>query len=87
MSVKASILYTNQDTCMCIRLGQFRWVPCSTRFQIENWNRGSTLLKNRVAASVGSGSESFKYPIPRATAPVKYPIPKAVSRTRLRQNA
>ena len=36
------------------RLGRFQRVPDSTRFQIENWNRGSTLLKNRVPASVGS---------------------------------
>ena len=43
--------------------GRFRRVPDSTWFQIENRNRGSTLLKNRVPASVGSGTEHFKYPI------------------------
>ena len=59
------------------RLGRFRWVLDSTWFQIENRNLGSALLKNRVPASVGSGADSFKYPIPRAAAPVKYPIPRA----------
>ena len=71
------------------RLGRFRRFPGSTRFQIENRNHSSTLLKNRVPASVGSGtmgSGTETIPFPRAAAPVKYRIPKAGSRSRLRQN-
>ena len=48
----------------------------SNRFQIENRNCGSTLLKNQVPASVGSGTETFKYLILKDVALVKYPIPK-----------
>ena len=60
-----------------VGLGGSGGYPIPPRFQIENRNRGSTLLKNRVPASVGSGAERFKYPIPRAAAPVKYPLPRA----------
>ena len=59
-----------------IRLGRFWRVPGSNRFQIENRNCGSTLLKNQVPASVGSGTETFKYLILKDVALVKYPIPK-----------
>ena len=59
--------------------GGYLMVPDSTRFQTENRNRGSTLLKNRVSASVGSGAECFKYRNPRAAAPVRYLIPKATA--------
>ena len=52
------------------RLGQFCRFPGSTRFQIENRNRGSTLLKNRVPASVGSRTDT-RFPKP---APAKYPV-------------
>ena len=44
--------------------------PSSTRFQIENRNRGSTLLKNRVPAIVGSGTET-RFPKPPSS---KYPV-------------
>ena len=57
---------------MGIRLGRFRRVPDSTWFQIENRNRGSTLLTKRVPASLSSGADSFKYLIPRAEALVKF---------------
>ena len=59
------------------RLGRF---PGSTRFTIENQKCGSTLLKNRVLAStcIGSRTETFKYPIPKAglsePVPAKYPV-------------
>ena len=52
---------------MYIRLGRFRRFPGSTRFQIENRNWGFNLLKNRLPASVGSGTETqFPKPALRA---------------------
>ena len=70
-----------QFHALLIRLVLFQQVPDSTRFQIENRSRGSTLLKNQVPASGGSGAESFKSRFPcRASSPVKYLIQRTNSR-------
>ena len=72
---KKSYKHSRNRVYFQLSLPFFKNVKDSTRFQIENRNCGSTLLKNRVPASVGSGAESFKYPITRAKARVvKYPI-------------